>query len=155
MNRDRLEAQIRSDEGYSLYPYRDSLGFWTVGTGHLIHESDIRSYEPDRTIGNVLDRLSDPANHARWLAQDVQRAISDARRYIGSEAFENLTDERREVLASMAFQLGLPKLTRFTKLRQAILEFRWVRAHDEMIDSLWYRQTPQRAMRLASRMLEG
>lgn len=35
-----LEKRIKDNEGYSLTPYRDSLGYWTIGYGHLIKPNE-------------------------------------------------------------------------------------------------------------------
>jgi GH24 family phage-related lysozyme (muramidase) len=154
VNLSRLHASIRRHEGYRAEPYRDTRGFWTVGFGHLIHHRDLRQYAPHRTLGELLNALSDTDAHERWFREDVARAESDAVRYIGP-AWHVLTDARREVLTEMAFQLGGRTLNQFVRLREAIIARNWVRAEAEMLASRWHDQTPRRAKALAARMLEG
>jgi len=154
MNYERLLDSVKLHEGYREIPYRDHLGNWTVGTGHLIHRIDLVNMANFRTVGNLLNFLTDPAQHVRWLEEDIKRSESDARRYIG-DIWSKLSPVRQEVLTEMAFQLGGERLAGFAKLKSAIESSHWVRANAEMLDSLWYRQTPNRAKELASRMLEG
>jgi lysozyme len=154
MNYERLRSSVQKHEGYRQLPYFDSLGFATVGYGHLIHNIELTAMVNYRTFGNLLRWLSDPIQHDIWLVDDLRRAESDAQRYIG-DAWERLSDVRKEVLTEMAFQLGASRLGGFVKLRDAILSGLWVRAQSEMMDSRWAQQTPNRAKELASRMLEG
>ncbi len=154
MNHDRLLESVKRHEGYRDEPYRDHLGNWTVGVGHLIHNMQLSALVNFRTLGDLLNWIADRETHEHWLRSDLLQAESDARRYIG-DAWDSLSDARREVLVEMAFQLGGERLGKFQKLREAILARTWVRAEAEMLDSLWARQTPKRAKELASRMLEG
>lgn len=154
MNYDRLRDSIINHEGYRKDPYRDHLGNWTVGYGHLIQEMQISALVNYRTLGDLLNWIGSPETHEEWLRSDMLRAESDARRFIGAD-WDNLSDRRKEVLTEMGFQLGGTRLNGFVRLRQAIIARQWVRANAEMLDSLWARQTPKRAKELASRMLEG
>jgi lysozyme len=53
----------------------------------------------------------------------------------------------------MCFQLGQGGLSKFKNLKVAIEDYQWQRASEEMMDSRWAGQTPERAERLKSRML--
>ena len=41
---DKLRRDLVRDEGKRLRPYRDSLGNWTVGVGHLLTGNDLMQY---------------------------------------------------------------------------------------------------------------
>ena len=153
MNRERLVASIKRHEGYRLFPYQDTRGFWTIGYGHLIHHDELRGYVPRRTLGALLDYLTDPATHDIWLEHDLARAERDAKAYLPT--FSSLSERRQEVLVEMAFQLGGRTLNTFVRLRDAIERKHWVAAEAEMLNSRWHQQTPNRVKTLASRMLEG
>ena len=43
---------IEKHEGVRLKPYKDSLGLWTVGVGHLIGDGKSLPKEWDRTFSN-------------------------------------------------------------------------------------------------------
>ena len=52
----------------------------------------------------------------------------------------------------MVFQLGLPRLNKFKNFKQALLDGDIETAQAEMKDSLWYRQTTNRADRLIQKL---
>jgi len=52
----------------------------------------------------------------------------------------------------MCFQLGRPRLSKFKNMIAAVEDLDWASMSDEMEDSNWYRQTPQRAERLTVRV---
>jgi lysozyme len=52
----------------------------------------------------------------------------------------------------MCFNLGYPRLSKFKGMKAAVEEADWNRAADEMVDSKWYQQVPNRARRLEKRM---
>lgn len=146
-------AQIRSDEGYCEIPYRDTLGYWSVGTGINIDSMPVPSYYS--TIGQLLDFITDPNTHAKWFEKRLAEAERGAKVFAG-EAWETLSEARRGVLINCCYQLGYPKLSGFKRFREAVQKGQWVRAEAEMLDSKVAReQTPERWRRLASRMLEG
>lgn len=145
-----LSDSISRHEGYRRTPYKDHLGKWTVGTGHLIHDQDLKQFEPKRTVGGLLDFLSDPENHARWLKEDIAQAQADADRFLEDD-FNALNPAQQDVVVEMAFQMGLTRLSGFKKFKQAIADRDWQQARAEMLDSKWAQQTPERANRLANR----
>jgi lysozyme len=59
------------------------------------------------------------------------------------------------VIINMAFNLGVYRLGKFHKMRQAVYSSDWNRAADEMLDSRWAQQVGERAQRLAQMMREG
>jgi len=154
MNYQRLQASVRKHEGYRQLPYQDSLGYFTVGFGHLVHDIKLDAVANYQTLGNLLKWISDPVNHEAWLRSDLLEAEADARGYVG-ESWDKLSDIRKETLTELAFQLGSQRLGGFVKMREAIVSGRWMRAHDELLDSKLAEQTPKRAKELARRLLEG
>lgn len=141
MNLVRLRESIKDHEGYRKLPYFDSLGKTTVGYGHLIHHLDLDSF-PSRTVGELMEYLSDSANHSLWLTEDIEQAIAIARKWF-KDIWSDLPDVRREVLAEMAFQLG-NRVWQFQKFHAAVLAGDHRQAIAELRDSRWYRQTPNR-----------
>ena len=140
MNREILEEEIRQDEGYVPHPYRDHLGFWTVGVGHAL-DADENPEDPCWRDEDLLREI---------FSDDVDTAVQDARRLFGG--FEWFTDDRQHVLVGLAFQLGRPRLGRFRRMRAAIDRLDWDTAADELLDSRYSRQTPARAHRYADRL---
>lgn len=134
------------DEGIRLEPYKDHLGFWTVGVGHVI----------DRRKGGSLPvwvKPSFPLDEAE--AKQLLRA--DIRqKEIGLDGalpwWRGLSDVRKAVLVSMAFQMGVGGVLQFKNTLKAVQEGRWADAAKGMRDSRWHSQTTERAERLAKAM---
>lgn len=151
MNFDRVTSSIKRHEGYSQIPYQDSLGNLTGGWGHLLEHRRLDQYPESKTLGDLFRELTDPVAHAAWLDADIEQATADAMNFAG-HSWESLTDERREVLVEMAFQLGGPNLRSFVRFRDALCLSQWAQAKAEMLNSRWARQTPNRAEVLADKL---
>jgi lysozyme len=155
MNRDRLKKSIVANEGYRQRPYQDHLGIWTVGYGHNINEHRLDTLTRLGTVGELMGWLSSKNMHESWLDADIDRAIADSIRWIGDGSYQRLTDAQREVIAEMAYQMGLSRLAGFVNFRQAILRGDTQAAASEMLASKWARQTPRRAEDLHIKWLHG
>ncbi|HUO11336.1 MAG TPA: glycoside hydrolase family protein, partial [Caulobacteraceae bacterium] len=66
-----------------------------------------------------------------------------------------LDDPRQDVLANMAFNLGVGGLLRFPKTLALVRAERWDAAADAMLASAWARQVGARARRLAEQLCTG
>ena len=133
MNRDLAEALIAESEGIVFHAYRDSLGLWTCGYGHLLHDQT-----KDWTGYQITHEQADA-----WLSEDMQSA-----RVIAAEFphYDELNDVRQAVLVSMAFQLGTKPL-HWTHFMAALEARDYDAAAVAGLDSEWHRQTPTRAER--------
>jgi lysozyme len=127
---------LEIDEGVRQAPYRDSLGLWTIGIGHLIGE-DFRTWKISQSVINAL------------FLGDISEAKQICHRIYGAHFFENDLDEIRQVaLLNLAFNLG-NRLEGFKKANQAIMAKDWERAADEFLDSKWAKQVKSRSDRVA------
>ena len=143
MNKDRLREEIAADEGCKMEIYLDHLGLPTMGIGHLLTQDDPEYNQP---VGTVITE-----ERVRQLfALDIMVTIEDCRMIYPD--FEKLPEEAQLVIANMCFQLGRPRFSKFRKMKAAIDERRWNDAADEMVDSRWHDQTPNRAKRLVKRI---
>lgn len=148
MNLEELKEHIKFEEGVKLNDngehilYNDSLGYKTLGIGHLVRASDP---ENDMEIGTVVsqERVDE------CFESDLQIAIKDAESFCEGM---NVDDNIKECVTHMVFQLGLPRLNKFRKFKQALLDGDIKSAQTEMKDSLWYRQTTNRAERLIEKL---
>ena len=131
-----LKSQLLRDEGVVRHAYEDSLGFTTIGVGRLIdfrRGGGLRDGEIDFLLGNDIEEKT-----AQVLA-----ALPWA---------SKLSETRRAVLINMAFQLGINGLLKFKRALGSIEDGQYSEAAMEMLDSTWAKQTPARAMRLATQM---
>jgi lysozyme len=137
--REALRETLKRDEGVVDHAYQDSEGYWTIGCGRLI----------DKRAGGKLS----PLEIDILLANDIERAEADAKELFPT--FESLSDARKIVLVSMAFNLGRSRLAGFKRLRQAVCDGDFLRASAEMESSQWFNQVKGRAVRLCKQMKEG
>ena len=66
--------------------------------------------------------------------------------------FADLPDECQKIIANMMFNMGRPRLSKFKGMKAGVDARDWKEAADQMVDSRWYTQVPNRARRLVARM---
>lgn len=143
MNKDRLREELAEDEGCKLEVYLDHLGLPTFGIGHLVREDDPEHGEP------VGTPVSDERVR-QVFALDIAVTLEDCKRLY--DDFDDLPEEAQLVIANMCFNLGYPRLSKFKGMKAGVDARDWHRAADEMVDSRWHDQVPNRAKRLVKRM---
>ena len=143
MDLEQLEAELADDEGCVFEIYLDHLDLPTFGIGHLVREEDP---EYGWEVGTVVseERVSDV------FQQDIRITIEDCEKLY--DDFYDLPEEAQLIIANMCFNLGYPRLSKFKGMKAGVDERDWNRAADEMVDSRWYNQVPNRAERLVQRM---
>ncbi len=129
-----LLSDLRRDEGWRESPYRDSLGFVTIGYGFLIDER-----KPVKLPKEVGDLWLAVVAEEKWLA------LLDAAPWIASQP-----DDVQRALGNMAYQLGVTGVLAFRKMLAALRDGDRAQAAIEALDSEWAKQTPERAYRVAA-----
>ena len=130
---------IKEEGGIILEPYKDHLGYWTIGAGHLIRD-------------NEKEELMKPITKERAVElfmKDFNVALKDMETFTEGMSID---DNAKECVLHMVFQLGLPRLNKFVKFKKCLSENDIEGAMVEMKDSLWYRQTTNRANRIIDKM---
>lgn len=139
-----IRSMLIRDEGWRYVAYPDPLtggAPWTVGVGHTGPEVHKGLIWGDEEVNAALDadiakaRASCVANFDPWFCQ--------------------LSEPRQAVLISMAFQMGLAGLSKFVRMLAAVRDQHYDLAADEMRSSLWAKQTPHRAARMALQLSSG
>lgn len=143
MNKDQLREELADDEGCKYEIYLDHLGLPTFGIGHLIKDADPEHGQP---VGTPVSE--ERVRQAFDL--DILVTIEDCHRLYSD--FDDLPEEAQLVIANMCFNLGYPRLSKFKGMKAGIDERDWHRAADEMVDSRWHDQVPNRAKRLVKRI---
>tara|TARA_B100001248_G_scaffold68117_1_gene47968 strand:- start:4571 stop:5017 length:447 start_codon:yes stop_codon:yes gene_type:complete len=143
MNIEQLRKELEVDEGVKHEIYNDHLGYATFGIGHLVRDSDP---EHGQEIGTPVseDRVIEAFD------EDVQIVLADCERLYND--FNVLPEECQLIIANMMFNMGRPRLSKFKGMKAGVDAQDWNKAADEMIDSNWYKQVPNRAGRLVKRM---
>lgn len=132
---DLAEQLIKLNEGCKLKPYRCTEGKLTIGYGRNLEGKGLSQYEAE-----VL------------LALDLEECIKDLR---ALEFWSSLNEARQAVLIDMRFQLGKAGLMGFKNMLDALKWGDYDKAADELMDSRYAKQTPNRAARNSDIMRAG
>lgn len=123
---------IKEEEGFREKPYLDTLGVPTFGIGFTY----ITEEEADWILNKRLSEIETELRvKYRW--------------------YDNLNATRQDVMISMVYQLGFGGIAKFKKFIAAMERKDYDTAAVEMLDSLWARQTPNRAKRQADMIKNG
>lgn len=130
MNLEDTLKRIKKHEGFVTEVYKDPLGNDTVGYGFTIR--DLRL--PEGVSSTIL----------RILVLDLTLRLHD--RFVW---FRSMPGVVQSVVVEMCYQLGVRGFSRFKKTIAHLKMKRWREASEEMLDSRWARQTPERARELS------
>jgi len=144
LNIDKLEQQLKIDEGVRYEVYLDHLGYPTFGIGHLIRENDPEYGSPAGT------KISEE-RVAEIFRVDIVSVLNDCD-ILYDNIWEDFPAEVKEICANMMFNMGRTRLTKFQNMRLALAAGSWKLAALEMQDSKWYYQVGDRSKRLVARM---
>lgn len=139
MNVEKLTKLLALHEGRVPHAYQDSLGYWTIGIGHLIDKAKgggLPEHIIDALFAYDLEKHAQELfAHEPWIAQ--------------------LDEVRKAVLVDMAFNLGVAGLRTFVRTLTAVKEGRYNEAAALMLKSKWATQVGKRAQRLSWMMSKG
>lgn len=127
--REQLHADLTAAEGRVPFVYKDSLGFWTIGVGHLV-DKEKGGKLPDKIIDALLD-----------YDIDEKMAQLDSRLPWWRSKPENI----QRALVNMCFQLGMDGLLKFKNMLTCLEADDYAGAKAHALDSTWATQTPARA----------
>ena len=121
-----LIERIGVNEGFRSKPYQCSEDVWTIGHGLTwITEEESSSILTGRISSLHLKLLDD----LDW--------------------YKDMPPEVKGVIIEMCFQMGFTGFCKFKRAIAAMKEHDWKDAATEMLDSLWAKQTSNRANQLA------
>jgi len=127
--KDLLES-IKRHEGFVEHVYKCTEGFDTIAYGFAIKDLEIPEHIAEELLIIKLEKLQRNANaRFKWL--------------------EDMPKEIQAVVLNMCYQLGVTGVSKFRKAISAFQEGDWEEAANEMLDSLWAKQTTNRAEELA------
>lgn len=139
---------LNYEEGYREKPYVDTEGYPTVACGIKVGPKGAQlsnyAFTVPREVGDV------------WLESFVSTTIGkmNANPSIVA-ALKSCNPARRDILISMAYQMGVGGLAAFKNTLAMIAAGNYAGAANGMLSSLWAKQTPKRAQRHAEVMRTG
>lgn len=129
MDLKKLKQMLIKHEGKKLWPYKCTAGKLTIGIGHNLDA---------KGISNAVADL--------MYEEDIMEVINDLHKIF--ENFNDLPEQIQLVLADMRFQLGDLGFRKFNKLIKSVERKDWKEMKISMANSLWYKQTNNRAKEL-------
>ena len=126
-----LLEDIKAEEGFSAVVYKCTEGFDTIGYGTKM---PITKEEAELLLEHRL----------KAMKAQLTSYLYDL----------DIKDEAWDILFNMAYQLGVNGVLKFKKMIEALRDKDYKEASKQGLDSLWAKQTPQRANRLMKRMSE-
>ena len=130
-----LIESIKKHEGYVGVVYKDSLGIDTIGYGFAIKDLELDADICDIILERKLKALHDMIKiKFKWYGYMPQ--------------------EIKDVVIEMCYQLGVGGFSKFKKTIAYLQNQQFHDASVEMLDSLWAKQTPNRAKELSNRVKE-
>ena len=137
---------LKKEEGFREKPYLCSEGFPTVGYGEK--------------IGNKYDALpnvtrTEPEAYKKMLNMNEVNEKTFLNNPDIYRCYYHLSDNRKAVLLSIAYQIGIYGVLKFKKMLAALERADYSAAADEMTSSLAAKQTPARWQRNADQMRRG
>ena len=130
-----LIDSIKQHEGFVAIVYKDSLGIDTIGYGFAIKDleldEDICGLILERKLENLICRVDNKFSWYKYMPQEI-----------------------KDVVVEMCYQLGVTGFSKFRRTISYLQNKQWEDASIEMLDSLWARQTPNRAEELSYKVRE-
>jgi|TARA_Y100000289_G_C3921671_1_gene150759 lysozyme len=147
MNIELCKAEIKRHEGEVLEIYMDSLGYKTLGVGHLCQPSDPEyNWEVGTPVSQEVVDM--------YYEQDFKKHYQETIHVYGSyEDFQKLPELIQRVLVNMCFNLGGTRLSKFKNMLKACKEHNWNEMARQMQDSRWYYQVGRRSKELQQAVL--
>ena len=125
-----LLEQIKDHEGFRSTVYQCTEGYDTIGYGFAIKDLELDEDIADLILMRKLSKL--------------QLRIESAFGW-----FFNSPKEVQDVVVNMCYQMGLSGFSQFKKTIYYLETEQYEEAADEMLDSLWHKQTPSRSQELS------
>jgi lysozyme len=139
MSEEEIKAMIIRHEGKINKPYKDSLGLWTVGVGHLIGDGKSLPPEMNREFSDeeVMTMFEKDYAHHRSAAMNIP-------------GFDKLDGRGQGALTDLTFNMGPSWISKWPKLKKQLEEGDTQSAAKNLEQSKWYGQVGNRAPTIVS-----
>lgn len=143
---------LRYDEGKKNSLYKDTLGFWTIGVGHLVTKDPsvaVARQILDKKFKRVTGGTLTDAEVESLFNEDIEvtiRGIMNSK--FLAPIYTKLDCARQSALINMCFQMGVSGVEGFRNSMSYISAGQWDKAAANLKQSKWYKQTTNRANRV-------
>lgn len=142
-----LKKILSFEEGFRNKPYLCAAGYVTIGYGTKLHKR--LGMNPENFPLTITELAA-----TEMLNDDIDEVLAAIARSKNAETFNRLSQVRKDILISMAYQIGVSGLMKFKKTWKYLQGGLYEEASIEMMDSEWAREdSPERAERHARVML--
>jgi lysozyme len=139
-----IMEMIKSHEGVKTKPYKDSLGLWTVGVGHLIGDGKSLPPEWNRELSmKEVDEL---------FAKDYMHHKEMATKTPG---WDKANETGQAAMIDLAFNMGGSWYKKWPNTAKALESGDFNKAADGLKDSKWYTQVKGRAVKIVDMIRNG
>ena len=125
-----LLDDIKKHEGFRSSVYQCTEGYDTIGYGFAIKDLELDEDIAEMILIRKLEKL--------------QKRIASTFGW-----FFNSPEDVKDVVTNMCYQLGVSGFSKFKKTIYLLETEQYQEASIEVLDSLWARQTPNRAKELS------
>ena len=139
-----VKGMIKRHEGVRFKPYKDSLGLWTVGVGHLIGDGKTLPPEYDREFTQQeVDAMFD---------KDFEHHQAAAEKIPG---YDDLNPKGQGALTDLTFNMGPSWYKKWPKFTSFLSAGNTEGAAQSLETSKWYGQVGRRAPEVVSMLRAG
>jgi len=139
MSDEDIKAMIIKHEGVRNKPYKDSLGLWTVGVGHLIGDGKSLpdSWNREFSQEEVMKMFDEDYTHHKSAAMNIP-------------GFDKVDGRGQGALTDLTFNMGPNWISKWPKLKKQLSEGDTQGAASNLQESKWYGQVGNRAPTIVS-----
>jgi lysozyme len=129
------KAMIARHEGIRLTPYKDSLGLWTVGVGHLIGDG--------KSLPDSWNRQFSKEEVMALFDKDYEHHKAAAES--NTPQFDSMSGSMKSAFVDLAFNMGPSWMSKWPTLRKQLNAKDAAGAADNLANSKWAGQVGNRA----------
>lgn len=144
MSEDDIKKMIIRHEGVRYRPYKDSLGLWTVGIGHLIGDGKSlpASWNREFSKEEVLGLFEKDYEHHRKAAERIP-------------GFDKMNTVGQGALTDLTFNMGPAWINGWPNTKRKLEQGDAAGAAENLEDSKWYGQVGNRAPTIVNMVRQG
>lgn len=170
----KLIDELKRDEGLRLQSYRCIKGKLTWGYGRNLDDVGLNKAEVEallkgfvtdsnpnfkikgETAAKLLDKYGSKQYAEYLLENDMKTAVEEVGKAF--PFYHELNEPRKEVLANMVFNMGLPRFLKFDKTLKAIKRQDFKEAARQMLCSKWqkvdFKNNPKSRAAMMAKIME-